>query len=71
MEKKLKIVIAIVNIFLGAFFTYDGWQKKGIYLVTELFCGSVMFFFGIALFFFLNDKKKKKLEYKNIYIKEE
>lgn len=71
IEKKIKIILAIVSIPLGVFFTYNGWQKKGIYLVTELFCGSVMFFFGIALLFFLNNKKKKKLEYKDIYIKNE
>lgn len=69
--KKYKIIIAIINILLGSFFAYNGWVKEDdIYLVTEFFCGIVMLIFGIALLFFLNDKKKKP-EYKDIYIKKE
>jgi len=67
MKKVLKILFALANMVLGAYFMYDGWTRGSIYLLTVFFSGAVMFSFGFALFF-VRSGNKKKPEYKDIYI---
>ena len=68
MKKVLRILFALANIGCGAFLVYDGWHRGGIFLLTVLFSGAVMFSFGIAMLF-VPYREKKKLEYKDIYFK--
>ncbi|MDH5298740.1 MAG: hypothetical protein OEV91_06950 [Desulfobulbaceae bacterium] len=67
MKRLLKILFCLVNMGLGAFLVYDGWRRGGIFLLTVLFAGAVMFFFGLAMLF-VPLREKKKVEYKDVYI---
>jgi len=70
MMTMFKKIFAIANIALGLYSAKWGWDHKGIYLVTVFFAGTVMTIFGLVLLF-LPEKKKKPLEYKDIYIRED
>lgn len=63
-------IFAVINIMAGIYAAYWGWTRGGIYLLTVFFIGCVMSIFGLTLLF-IKPKKKKKLEYKNVYTKEE
>jgi hypothetical protein len=65
-----KKILALINIGLGPYCAYWGWQQGGVYVPTVFFGGIVMFIFGVSLLL-LKSPKKEPPVYKDIYIKED
>ena len=65
-----RIIFALTNIGVGLYAAYWGWTKGGVYLPTVFFIGCVMAFFGMSLLL-IRPTKKKDLQYKDVYNKED
>lgn len=71
LAKKVgKTFFALINVVFGAYLVRQGWLWGGIYLVTVLFAGAVMFCFGVTLLF-IPVREKKPLVYRDVYSKDE